>query len=261
MMVGLGDSIGVCLYTNLKSDQMLPACCARCGKRFRNTTRALLHMNQPLSSCRIEFENRLKRSRRRREQHSERHLPTEPDTSPAETFHGAETHQDFRGNLNTPEVDGEIGMRPPSDTAPYFTEFYPGAAETYGHGQTFMDRFDADEFSCHRDELPYYPFASQNEWGLASFLLRSDLSMSVLDEYFKLATVSDHCHTDTSLKLGFVRSNLLVYPSDQQRHYEISLSSSHLGRNGNVKRWRLGGLPRKSSDSSIETPLNAYKRF
>ena len=177
---------------------MLPACCARCGKRFQNKTRVLLHMNQPLSFCRIQFEDQLKRSRRRQKRHLEQHSATEPDTttssSTAETSSGFE-YQDSYWNLNTPDADGGTGVGPTSDsTEPYPAELYPGAAQTYGHGQTFMDRFNADEFSCYRDNLPYYPFASQDEWELAAFLLRSDLSMSALDEFFKLATVT-YCHT------------------------------------------------------------------
>ena len=204
-------------------------------------THILLHMNQPHSICCIEFENCLKCSWRHQKQHLEWHLAIliKPDTtippSLATTLPSIETQQDFDWNLNTPNTGGGNGAGPPSDSKPYLIELYSGATEIYGCGQTFMDKFDADEFSCHRNSLPYYPFASQDEWELASFLLWSDLSMSMLDEFFKLSMVSTFCHTD--ILLNFSRSSLQVsaYHSNHQRHYKILQSSSHSGWNGNVK--------------------------
>ena len=69
-------------------------------------------------------------------------------------------------------------------------EKYPGVVRTFGRAQTFMDAFDAD---CHADKRknhPYYLFASRNEWELAFFLLRSNLSMNSIDKFFKLELVS-----------------------------------------------------------------------
>jgi len=118
-------------------------------------------MNQPHSFCHTEFENHLKCSRSHQRQHLEQNLDifTEPDTTissaPSKTFPGTTW-------LNNPNgIGGGIGAAGlPSNTEPYFVELYPGAAETYGHRQTFMDRFDTNEFSCHRDNLSYYPFTS-----------------------------------------------------------------------------------------------------
>ena len=75
----------------------------------------------------------------------------EPDTtippSPAMTLPSIETQQDFDWNFNTSDADGENGAGPLSDSELYLIELYPGAAKIYGCGQTFMDKFDADEFS------------------------------------------------------------------------------------------------------------------
>jgi len=72
-----------------------------------------------------------------------------------------------------------------------FVEMYPGAAQTFGRGETFMNKFDADRHAENRHKHPYYPFASKGEWELASFLLRSDLSMNAIDKFLKLDFVSN----------------------------------------------------------------------
>ena len=54
-----------------------------------------------------------------------------------------------------------------------------------------MDNFDNDQFSKERQVHPHYPFASKDEWQMASFLLRSGLSMAALDQFFKLELVGD----------------------------------------------------------------------
>jgi hypothetical protein len=36
----------------------------------------------------------------------------------------------------------------------------------------------------------YYPFASRDEWELAAFLLRSDLSLASIDSFLSLKLVS-----------------------------------------------------------------------
>ena len=87
------------------------------------------------------------------------------------------TDEDFNNNAS------------PNSNSPFFTEFYPGASNIFGSGPTFMDNFDNDQFSTERQVHPYYPFASKDEWQMASFLLRSGLSMTALDKFFKLELV------------------------------------------------------------------------
>jgi hypothetical protein len=52
-----------------------------------------------------------------------------------------------------------------------------------------MDRCDKDRFTEMRKGHLYYPFASRDEWELASFLLRSSLSMAAVDRLLKLKLV------------------------------------------------------------------------
>ena len=70
-------------------------------------------------------------------------------------------------------------------------EEYLEAAQTYGHGPTFLDKFNSDGHSHYCQDLPFYLFSLRDEWELACFLLCSDLSMAMLDKFFKLALV---CH-------------------------------------------------------------------
>ncbi|KAF8213514.1 hypothetical protein K438DRAFT_1902566 [Mycena galopus ATCC 62051] len=48
-----------------------------------------------------------------------------------------------------------------------------------------------DEFASRRKENLYYPFASQAEWQMASFLLRSGMTMRDIDDFLKLQLVCD----------------------------------------------------------------------
>lgn len=73
---------------------------------------------------------------------------------------------------------------------PFFTEFFPGASSVFGQGETFMDIFDRDEHAEKRQANLYYPFASQPEWELASYLLKSNLTVSATDEFLGLQMVS-----------------------------------------------------------------------
>ena len=84
-----------------------------------------------------------------------------------------------------------------ADTIPaihtdYFYETYPGAAKTYGQGTTFVDECGSDTHHGNHKNNIYYPFASQQEWELAAFLLKSKLSMSDIDEFLRLDIVSCH---------------------------------------------------------------------
>ena len=67
---------------------------------------------------------------------------------------------------------------------------FPGAGQTYGTGQTFMDKFDADQYAHYRSSNLYYPFASKAEWQLGSWLLQLKLSMQAINEFLRLDLVS-----------------------------------------------------------------------
>ncbi|KIO02103.1 hypothetical protein M404DRAFT_28061 [Pisolithus tinctorius Marx 270] len=69
------------------------------------------------------------------------------------------------------------------------TDDFEGAAKTFGLGPTFMDKFNSDQFSNLRASNLYYPFNSHNEWELASWLLRSGLSMRAIDSFLSLSII------------------------------------------------------------------------
>lgn len=136
--------------------------CPNCGKRYADVLRHLNHRN---SKCANWFS-----------------LPP-----PSTTF-------------SSPQLPAFAGDAPPSPTgnpepSPIYgnlqtfrTEF-PNAGEVYGRGKSFMDRFNDDTHTPHRADNPHYPFADQEEWELASFLLRSGLSMQKVDEFLRLKLV------------------------------------------------------------------------
>lgn len=78
------------------------------------------------------------------------------------------------------------------DTLPTgnFTEIYEGCSEAFPGGKTFMDSFREDQYAEERKVNPYFPFASQEEWQFASWLLRSRLSLTAIDSLLSLDIVS-----------------------------------------------------------------------
>jgi hypothetical protein len=74
-------------------------------------------------------------------------------------------------------------------------EYHPDVPQTFPGGKTFMDNFFSDKYgSLHWGNL-FYPFASQEDWQLGSWLLRSGLSMAVFDSFLSLDLVSTHSFT------------------------------------------------------------------
>ena len=66
---------------------------------------------------------------------------------------------------------------------------HPSTPSIYPGGTTFMDQFFADQYADFRQENLYYPFASRIDWQLASWLLRSRLSMAAIDDFLSLELV------------------------------------------------------------------------
>ncbi|KAF8547967.1 hypothetical protein OG21DRAFT_1489777 [Imleria badia] len=65
-------------------------------------------------------------------------------------------------------------------------ELYLGASQAFPGGKTFMDNFFADKYTSLRRDNLFYPFASQENWQLGSWLLRLGLSMAGIDSFLKL---------------------------------------------------------------------------
>ena len=167
--------------------------CPDCGKRFANETRVLQHMNQPSIAC-GSWLNDLSRL------HFERRAPAAPNGTEA---HPYSEFQDFPApdQYENDGVDGADGFGAHEDAAHGQVDEYPDHTSTpvvdnhpnipsiYPGGTTFADQFSNDPHATHRTENLYYPFASSADWQLASWLLRSRLSMAAIDEFLSLHLV------------------------------------------------------------------------
>jgi hypothetical protein len=146
------------------------------------------HLNQPATAC-LAYHEEVQRMNQT--------LAASTHDSPPSIVD--DLHLPMHEVIQDPDPESELLMdidththtaqSNPTPDSP-FIEMYPGAAQTFGRGKTFMDLFDADSHAEKRRQHPYYPFASKAEWGLASFLLRSNLSMDSIDKFLKLELVS-----------------------------------------------------------------------
>ena len=94
-------------------------------------------------------------------------------------------------STNVMEVDNvDNQVSEPVVTSRFYIEYFSGASEVFGQGETYMDLYDKDEYAERRKKIPYYPFASQPEWEMGSYLLKSGLSIAATDEFLKLQLVS-----------------------------------------------------------------------
>jgi hypothetical protein len=188
----------------------MPAYCQRCGKKFHDTARVLNHMNQPISSCRTYYEELLQLA-----ETAGRHPGSPegvqsfttgicPEDQPRKmdemdqsaTSRGSSPIFDKSRSPTPMATDEDPNTASYHSNSPFFSEFYPGASEIFGSGPTFMDNFDNDQFSKERRVHSHYPFASKDEWQMASFLLRSGLSMAALDQFFNLEFVGGSFHIE-----------------------------------------------------------------
>lgn len=144
--------------------------CPSCGRRFPNNSGVLRHMNNPSSSCTSWFDYLKSIST---ESTSEQPHQPPPQSAPSND-----------------EMDSEDTTA--DDCAPtttHFEDIYPSSPSIFGFGQGFMDGFYADHHAEKRGANIYYPFSSKEEWGLASWLLCSGLSMRAIDDFLALPMV------------------------------------------------------------------------
>ena len=138
---------------------------SRCPICFHFFSDVLRHLNHRQSQCSTWFE-----ATRSSDYAPFHHSQESGDTPPSPQF----LHDD----------------RSPSPSPPASSRVnFPGAGMTYGQGQTFLDRFNEDQYAACRVENMYYPFSNEDEWEFASFLLSSNLSMQKIDEFLKLKLV------------------------------------------------------------------------
>ncbi|KAG2737289.1 hypothetical protein P692DRAFT_20762125, partial [Suillus brevipes Sb2] len=151
--------------------------CPSCSKRFKNEGCFLQHLNQPSSHC-YKWDGNLVRILRPAQAPSPQfplHNDTDPTFDPEYMDHGvdADTGAEYGSSGSQADYGEEV-------------EFYDGAGKTWGVGKTFMDQFNEDEYAAEREQNQYFPFASKPDWEMASYILRSDLSMAEIDEYLNL---------------------------------------------------------------------------
>ena len=123
-----------------------------------------------------------------------------------------------------------------ASTDDYFVEAYPNASQVYGRGETFMEVFDADVNAENRKDNLYYPFASRQEWQMASFLLRSSLSITAVDEFLSLELACLFLQSQ-SLKADMAghRSDNCISLSVQPRSYVAAQKYFRLVPSGSVR--------------------------
>ena len=141
---------------------------SRCPVCFRFFSDVLGHLNHRQSKCSAWFEA----------------TPSPGDTP---FYHSQETEGPHSHGPPSPPLRDRRSLSPTPPTSPRVS--FPGAGKTYGRAPTFLDRFNKDKYAPFRTINMYYPFSSEDEWELASFLLLSSLSMQKVDEFLKLKLV------------------------------------------------------------------------
>lgn len=168
---------------------MPPLRCPRCAKKFKDQTSLLQHMNQPISSCLTHFEECVNIATTLQPD------PTisESDNMDRQRFEPSDfmdTAEDYLPASYRSSLPASTSQNPEDKQNPFNIKKHPTSGGVYGCGETFMDQCDKDRFTEMRKGNLYYPFASRDEWELASFLLRSRLSMAAVDRFLKLQLVS-----------------------------------------------------------------------
>ncbi len=76
-----------------------------------------------------------------------------------------------------------------------YTEFHPTAGKTFGKGRTIMQEIDEDDSTPETKDNIYHPFTSKQDFEMAAWLSRSNVTMSQIDDFLKLpyvcSTLSD----------------------------------------------------------------------
>ncbi|KAG1844896.1 hypothetical protein C8R48DRAFT_617664, partial [Suillus tomentosus] len=102
-------------------------------------------------------------------------------------------------------------------------------------GYTFLDLFNSDENSVYRAKNPYYPFSGRKDWEIASWLLRSGLSMGKINSFLSLDIIKGLPISFSSAKELRGRAEML--PSGPRWMSQV-LSTSHPTKSPVVLYWR-----------------------
>jgi hypothetical protein len=155
------------------------------------------HLNQPGSSCAKLIDDLISISLPFQPQVLD--LPLDGDQDGADMDFAHDDYPTESGNDIEMALDGQ-GPSSSNIQQSQYREDFTGAARVYGTGKTFMGKFDSDGFAEQRKENLYYPFASKVDWEMAAFLLRSRMSMAMIDDFLKLELVSTPLHNLNALK-------------------------------------------------------------
>lgn len=171
--------------------------CARCQRKFRERKALLCHMNHPYGACYSHFQELADLSEELERYKNEPTQNVHDNDSEVQSMDldlGPDIDVDSDAMFMEHDESGENDWS--MDDGKLFVDEYEGAAKEYGTGTTFMDEFDRDQYAGERKKNLYYPFASRDEWEIAAFLLRSDLSMASIDSLLSLNLVSVSCNFD-----------------------------------------------------------------
>ena len=170
--------------------------CPQCNRRYKTVAKVKRHLNQPRSSCANLIDDLVS-------------VPLSPldisqyqDTPPENGVDDVDLDMDLLDDGNEfptqddMDIDHDLGVATDDSsllnnvTGSLYREDFADAAHEWGRGKTFMARFDEDQFVQQRQVNLYYPFASKDDWEMASFLLRSGMSMALIDDFLNLQLVS-----------------------------------------------------------------------
>ncbi|KAJ7916120.1 hypothetical protein B0H13DRAFT_2231709 [Mycena leptocephala] len=177
-----------------------PHYCPICCTRFTNRQNCLRHMNQPHGRCHASLHpavlkagqtitEKYKLLASQNEEQAEEPFENMMDTSDTNDDREQSPPQDTGFYDYDPHLDDDSHWddepNVPAPNSPH-REYYKGAAKTYGRVDTFMDIFRQDKYAKDRENNVYYPFASADEWELASYIIRSNMTVAATDEFLKL---------------------------------------------------------------------------
>lgn len=178
--------------------------CPDCGKRFSNETNVLRHMNQPSVACgslipaydppaaQVDRPHNVLTQAASSSRTSPRpRSPHQPGSS--REIYPDDPYGQAPEDLEYPDIVDGSDMDCDGDV-----EYHPNVCQTFPGGSTFMDNFFADKYGSLRWKTLFYPFASQADWQLGSWLLRSGLSMAAIDGFLSLDLVGTHSFTYAS---------------------------------------------------------------
>jgi hypothetical protein len=157
----------------------MPYHCPRCGRPYTTEAKLLGHLNRPRTSCvNLDTDDLVSIS-----------LPITDDFGIFNTTSAMGSMYDEEPG-STHQEEPALAHQNSEESGSTYREEFVNVAHAWEARNTFMGNFDLDDFAEERKKNLYYPFASKEEWEIAAFLLRSGMSMALIDDFLKLQFVS-----------------------------------------------------------------------